>query len=236
LSSIILVALNSARQKGIQAAALEFATANYHAFGADAVAIYNFNDATNIGTDSANNNTLTTCSSVTQNSKTPGTSGSSAYFNGSSATCNGTITSSIPSLTNKGSISFWIYPTSVVSGGANYISNITGNNGWIALCSNSTSNVIAVNNGTTDICTGGVIGTQNIPLNTWTQVFISWNSSAPSGQKTVIYINGKLDSPGSSNQPSPNWATGSTLYLGGYGSYGFIGYLDDFSIYTQSIQ
>ena len=40
LSSIVLVALNGARQKGVQAAALEFATTNYHALGANAVVYY----------------------------------------------------------------------------------------------------------------------------------------------------------------------------------------------------
>src|ERR1035437_10109666 len=138
LSSIILVALNSARQKGIQGAALEFSTANYHAYGADAAAIYDFDNT--IGTDSTGNTTLT-CSGVTQDPKTPGISGHSAYFNSLSSTCYINITSSISSFSSKGSVSFWIYP--ITQGLISNISSVGGISNWISLC----SNVIEVDTG-----------------------------------------------------------------------------------------
>ena len=43
LSSIILAAVQNARQKGVQAAATEFAGTNFHAFGSDAVFYMDFN-------------------------------------------------------------------------------------------------------------------------------------------------------------------------------------------------
>jgi prepilin-type N-terminal cleavage/methylation domain-containing protein len=230
LSSIILVALNGARQKGTQAAALEFATANYHAFGADAAAIYTFDNAANIGADSTGNYTLTCNYNVITSPNTPGISGNSASFLSGSRYCSVAIPlgSSISSLlASKGSISFWIYPTAP-TGIISYLADT--NNSYINLC----SNVIEVDNST---CGSGVVisGKQNIPLNTWTQVFISWNSSAPSGQQTVIYINGKLDN--STNALLSPWASGFNFVLGAANSnYAFTGYLDNFSVYTQSIQ
>jgi hypothetical protein len=218
-----LAALNVARQKGTQAAALEFATANYHAFGADAAAIYTFDNGVTI--DSANNNTLL-CSNVAQDPKTPGISGSSAYFNNTASFCYVSISSSIPSLASKGSVSFWIYPTAI-----GLISYLPGTG--IYLCTLNSSNVIELNGGT--CLSPGIVGTQNIPLNTWTQVFISWNSLAT--KKTVIYINGKLDSQ-SSLVPSINWTSGgpNIFVLGWWGGGSFTGYLDNFSVYTESIQ
>ena len=44
LSSIVLAALSGARQKGTIGSAQEFASANYHAAGVNALVIYNFND------------------------------------------------------------------------------------------------------------------------------------------------------------------------------------------------
>src|SRR6185503_10699500 len=53
LASVVLVALNGARDKGIVGAGLQFATYNYHAVGAYAVLNLNFNGSL---TDSTPNN------------------------------------------------------------------------------------------------------------------------------------------------------------------------------------
>src|SRR5579872_7038513 len=45
LASIVLVALSSARTKGQIGASLEFASTNYHAFGANAIGYWNFDEA-----------------------------------------------------------------------------------------------------------------------------------------------------------------------------------------------
>ncbi|MEK7610121.1 MAG: LamG-like jellyroll fold domain-containing protein [Patescibacteria group bacterium] len=233
LSSVIIVALNGARDKGVIAAGLKFDTYNYRAFGVDAAAIYNF-DETLLKDISGNGNTLTACSSVSQSNSTPNNiNGKSANFSSANAVCNLTTLKTLPSpanLANKGSVSFWIYPTAV-----GLIANLSGNTGtytWVSICS---TKVIMVDTGN---CSSlGVTGTEILPLNKWTHVLISWDSSAT--QKTQIYINGRSSSlVDSSIIPATNWTTGggTGIYIGGYGSGSFTGYLDNFAIYTQSLQ
>lgn len=67
LAAVVLSALGNARDKGTTASALQFAATNYHSYGADAFAFYNFN-GTPGGTmgllsDSSINNFNMTCSS-----------------------------------------------------------------------------------------------------------------------------------------------------------------------------
>ncbi|MDE1967181.1 MAG: type II secretion system protein, partial [Patescibacteria group bacterium] len=57
LASVVLVALNGARQKAVQGASLEFAATNYHALGAYAIAMYNFDEGGTVAPlDSSGNN------------------------------------------------------------------------------------------------------------------------------------------------------------------------------------
>ncbi len=75
LASIVLIAVNGARQKGIVGAAVQFADTNYHALGSDALAIYNFNGS-NASADASINGYNLTCSGMSANSDTPaGSSG-----------------------------------------------------------------------------------------------------------------------------------------------------------------
>ena len=59
LASIVLVALNGARQKATIGAAIEFESANYHSLGATALAMYDFDGSSPTTDSSGNNNTLT---------------------------------------------------------------------------------------------------------------------------------------------------------------------------------
>ncbi len=232
LSSVVLVSLQSARDKGRVGAGLSFDTSTYHAFGAEAAAIYRF-DSSTIGEDYSGRNNDVTCSNVTQDSDRPNTNsnGYSAYFSDVSSKCQFTVptTKTVDSLSDKGSISFWVKP--ITTG---YVANITGDDSWISIC---TGGIITVNSGSS--CSGGVVGTESIPLNAgkWSHVLISWDSNAPSASKTIIYINGR-QSTVSSSMPIPNWrgSGAHTLYIGGWGGGGFTGYIDNFAIYTQSMQ
>ena len=237
LSSIVYASVSGAKDKARIAAGQGLESSVYHAFGADIVVRYDFNGAT-IGTDSSGNNNTITCNSVTQNSNDkPGNSGNSAEFNAVSDYCNFNVTTGTAittpgnvGLANYGSVSFWLKPTVSAD---DFLMNLTGTNGWVSFCPSGAGGIIAINSGS---CSGGVVGTGVIPLNKWAHIIISWDSSAT--DKTRIYINGKLSNANTSNRPSPNWANGAILFLGGWGgsNNSFRGLMDNFSIYSQSMQ
>ena len=113
LSSVILVALQSAKQKGTIASGLTFATSAYHLFGADAVAIYPLDSNPPIDSSGNTISPNWVCSSGVS-VDTNGMTGSALAFT-SGANCNTGSTRSLYS-SNKfnnqnGSISFWLKPT-----------------------------------------------------------------------------------------------------------------------------
>ncbi len=238
LSSVIIVALNGARDKGVIAAGLKFDTYNYRAFGANAAVIYNF-DGSDIKTDiSGNGNNFATCGAgITPSNITPNNiSGNSISVSTGSVVgynnCRYIVNKTLPSpanLTSRGSVSFWINPTAY-----GRVAYISGTNPSILLCPNG---VIAMEAYTSSFScfSTGIIGTEVIPLNKWTHVLISWNLS-PS-QLTQIYINGRLSYEDTVQVFSPTWAINSSLYIGYLiGTYNFTGNLDNLAIYTQSLQ
>jgi prepilin-type N-terminal cleavage/methylation domain-containing protein len=108
LSSIVLVSLSAAREKGRIAAALIFDTNLYRNFGANAVAVYDFKEGTGaIATDtSGNNQTMNLYNSPTWGSD---------YGQGHSLTFNGSTNyAETPALTmngNKETVSVWVKTT-----------------------------------------------------------------------------------------------------------------------------
>jgi prepilin-type N-terminal cleavage/methylation domain-containing protein len=71
LSSVILVALGSARQKGILASAIYFADNNYHKLGANAIASFNFNEGSGVLTPIDQTGNFTTTFAVAHSTTTP---------------------------------------------------------------------------------------------------------------------------------------------------------------------
>ena len=78
LASVVLASLGSARDKGRVGGGILFADSNYHAYGAEAVAIYNFDSATTPGLDSSGNarNLTYAFNPLTLSSNTPSGHGS----------------------------------------------------------------------------------------------------------------------------------------------------------------
>ena len=75
LSSVVLVALQGARDKGRVGAGLKFATYNYRAFGADALVTYNFNESSGNILDQSGNKKDIDIVNGTRVSGAPGNSG-----------------------------------------------------------------------------------------------------------------------------------------------------------------
>lgn len=229
LSSVVLVSLQSARDKGRTGAGISFESSVYHAFGAEAVLRYNFNSSTLFEDSSGNSNTILTSCGFTQDSSTPNSVGGFSGKFSSSADCRLVLNKTVSSLAQKGTISFWVNPDSFTSGIGN-IAYIMSTPGWLSVCPASGGAYIALRDVT---CTDGVYTTETIPFGKWSHVLISWDSTATS--KIVIYINGKLSPLSGVATISPNWASGSTFYIKSFSS-GFTGYIDNFAIYTQSMQ
>ena len=116
LASVVLVALNAARDKGRVAAAIEFDTTNYHAVGASSVAQFSFNDANaSVISDSSGNGYAGTCvPAVPRNSDVPyGTGRSLDMTGGSQFSCAVASPSNGSSIASSGKylLTFWVKQT-----------------------------------------------------------------------------------------------------------------------------
>jgi prepilin-type N-terminal cleavage/methylation domain-containing protein len=213
LSSIVMVSLQSARDKGRIGAGQKFDSSTYHAFGADAALIYDFDDGAIPPTDIASNgNILGSCASTISTPSVPIKNKALTL----SAGCNSGTFPYKKFSSSNGSVSFWLYPTSYSAVLSKNIAHIKGL--WIGLDTLGSIVLSGALNGT---------GSKVLPLNVWSHVFISWGSG-----KTDIYIDGKFD-----NSLSLPVFSGTSFYLGSYDAGSTqAGYLDQFSIYTQSIQ
>ena len=231
LSSVVLVSLNGARDKGRIGGSQEFDTNVYHAFGADAVDRFDFDDVV-VGTLSSmksglGNGDTVPCTNASVVSVSSIVAGNVSALNKvfSSANTSYCYSASFPYSQakfdpNKGAISVWLFPTSNVSA-YNYIAHIKG--AW-------------VNFDGSKVLFRGVTSNKSIPLNQWSHVLFSWDSSAATNDKLRIYINGTLDKsadPTINFDVSINFSCAGTWFLP---AEGFVGYIDNFSLYTQSMQ
>jgi len=217
LSSIVLVALNGARQKGVQAAAFEFATTNYHALGANAVVYYQFNEGTgsSIADISGNNLAGTLVGSPLW---VPSyTSGTALQFINSSQY----VTIPLMVLPAATTISVWLKTTSTAQ------MPIFTNR----ICSGVTYFGIS---GAKGFMYESFVGStqSNTRLNDGLWHNFTWTST---GSSEKFYIDGKPDVTYSYNRSNSPLCTS---YLGGNdsntGEY-FNGSIDDFVIYRQSL-
>ena len=213
LSSVVLAAVGTVRAKGIIAAGQVFEGQMYQAYGANAVAVWNFDEGSGITAHdtSGNNNNLTlsnvsgTLSGVAWASQVQAFRGNSALIiNGnanSPAVAN--ITGFNP---NNGSISFWINLTApsnqygIFCNSSNQ-SSFAGTSNQFCIYdadSNVSANFIQVewNSGgvgknlATTIPASSVVGK-------WTNVAVSW-----SGSSIAIYITGSQVANSNSYVPS----------------------------------
>lgn len=248
LSSVVLVALNGARDKGAVGAGLTFAGHNYSAFGADAIVMYNFDDPTTalspVSDSSGNNRNATLyncianpfCRSTTNS---PANSGTSLALLGSSNQY-ASYTSSISMAgiwsksTNTGTgftVGAWFKPTSSPNSYA-YVFSDTARS-VVGLSIRPAGYFVEM------IPVGGV-GVQclnastNVPysLNKWQHVAITYN-----GSKIVTYLNGRpIGTPTNCSSTINDLTTGITI--GKYSSLdssSFTGYIDDFTMYKSAL-
>ena len=240
LASVVLVALQGARQKAVVGASIEFAATNYHSIGDSIVGLWNFNDCTaSAGATadmSGNGNALSyTANSCSTDSFTSGTSlvaaaGSSKY---ASKTSGLTGSFSLGSHT----ISMWFKKTTNGAWGNNDaildVRTTPGNFivAHIAFVSNSLW--IGHYDDTTNLAYAPIPGNLSPSDGLWHQITYSWD-----GSKDTLYIDGKLI--GSYSQTGYVVGTGATLssvIVGADSGSGgtFNGLIDDVYIYGRSL-
>lgn len=235
ISSIVLVSLGAARDKARRAKALNFAAQVYHALGAEAVGIWDFDDQTNPTKDYSgynNNGTLTNmpanpwkCASA----DTPSGKGCSLEFDGSNDHVD-LVNPSTLQITGNQTISIWLYPYNF-SARRNPYAKAYGGEGTITQEINGTVNYYYGTCGGNCSPYQGFTMTSFLRLNEWNHLVLVRDLT---NMKLKWYKNGAK-----TNEINAFYAfaTASALnaYIGrGYVSY-YYGLIDEARIYSQAL-
>jgi prepilin-type N-terminal cleavage/methylation domain-containing protein len=233
LSSVILVALNGARAKGVIGAGYQFDDHTYHAFGAAASLVMNFDEVSGaVAADiSGNGNTGNIVGSNSDYSWGPGiNNGALTFLNANGTYVNIANPKGLPT-SNNYTISAWIKPSAVSS----YQTIVA----WGNLNSAPHDGVVfSLNN--THLEVDKWFNTipspaSNIQPGIWTQVAVSVSYAS-----LAVYVNGKLiDTPTGLVDYTPaqtQITIGNNALPNGVITRPFVGSIDSVRIYTQSLQ
>ena len=244
LSSVVLVALNGARDKGRISGAQVFANTNYHSIGDNLLLWYGFNQSSGSTVQDMSSNNRTGTISVSSpafiSSYAPSAGNALSLATGGSA-----VWVSIPSITIPGSangytVSFWIYvptgsPITYLFSNTSFEFNIAF--GTPVACTiaatEATSYVGSVYQGTVNLCD-----------NKWHNVTFTIGNNSSNNAVGTIYVDGKVDSTASfsgsqfnsskSNVVVPNSSI-NKYYDGTMGSPTNPMTIDDFMVYASSL-
>ncbi len=228
LSSVVLATLQGARDKGRVAAGLRFSSYNYHAFGADATAAFEFNENLGVTTnDLSGNNNHGTLGGTTLPTWTTGPNKSAAlsFSNGYVGVTN---VRNMPTSVNL-TMSAWIYPTNQCASDCYIVSAGLNLTGQAAVMSDRNGRLAVTINGV------GVYSASNgvIELNKWQHVAVSVN-----GTQAYFYVNGRLtDTSTIGALTVSGWSSSALIRIGTWldGTVPFIGSIDDVAVYTRSL-
>ncbi len=247
LSSVVLASVQSARDKGRVGAGLRFASYNYHAFGVDAIGIWNFEDsATGSITDSSGNGLTLVPSSAGSFTRsttvTPSGQGKSLQESSSNAffpTVNGIASTKSLKLTQGGTISIWMYFTSLPASGVGYDWNlftVDNDNGdtSISLAWDHSTNM--------PNCSGSITSASKIQLGAvQTGKWYNFACSIGASGKLTGFVDGKqvAQTSGSFNGTQANYkidAVSLTTVNGDLpNNTALTGYIDDVAIYQSAL-
>lgn len=233
LSSVVLVSLQSARDKGRVASAIIFSTSMYRGWGADAFGVWNFDEASGLANDSGSRSFNLPCVGICNRSSTdkPGSSGSSLNF--SAEINNNSITNlfdsgaiSPVSLSSGYTASAWLKLNADSSGAVFELSPRLAYMNFQASIGQSPASVVLGPN------VGGVGTTFNYqtPVGKWFHLAYSYD-----GANIRVYVDGKLRQ--SFNVGAPQNGSNVTRIIIGnlstMSSHLVRSYVDDLSIYTN---
>ena len=236
LSSVVVAALGNARSKAIISAGQTFEGHLYQAFGAQAIAIWNFDDgvgsAVAVDSSGSRNNLAILSPTVIQ---------TATVFRGKSAlqpqvsSPNLSATTTLTGFnTANGSVSFWLNLTQPSNQAGLFCSQH-----YFDFCLvDSTTNVngMFLQMNWTDALGAHQFNTpmsSNTMTNKWTNVAVSWNAVKGS---IIIYVNGAQVA--TSAYASAILFPNQTAFCvgGDYAGDNVVGYLDEFRVYSQSLQ
>lgn len=224
LSSVILVSLNTARDRGRVASGLIFNSSMYQANGVNSYGIYNFDNGGATDTSGLNNNG-TTFNTVVSDDVASGVLGKSLYFNGTNSYVSVQYRSSM-FINNRGfTYTAWIKPTSIPG----LYNMIMGQ--YLPYLSVDGTGLLRLS-----FDAGGTqrvhLSASKLSINKWYHVAATVNNQGYAS----IYIDGKLDS----TSPQYTGLTGyiSDLYIGQWnniGTYKFTGNIDEVKVYNYAL-
>ncbi len=234
LSSVVLAVVSSARDKARLAASKKFTSSLYHAYGADAIALYDFEEGgTGPAYDSVDRKyTLNLNGSVSRSITTPNGSSQSISFPGTDSDFLDTNTN-IP-YGSTWTWSMWVMARSGTGiffnpgGGGTYLRFLTSG---FRFSINGTSMTRTTCSGVTQ-CLMDETGSRS--YGTWYNVAVTHTNLGSNTGITVIYVDGK-EVKRDVNYDSTLGT--SRLYLGkiAVNGYPFDGLLDDVRLYSQSL-
>mgnify|MGYP001583051409 CR=1 FL=1 len=234
LASIVLVNVNSARDKAKIAKSVQFSASLYRVLGADAVGAWDFNDNVSDISGNGNNGTLVGGPSyVLSLSFSGGNLGKALSFDGS----NGHVKVPMKNWdSSKGTVEFWLKPGIVMSGVNAYGFFTMGNPGsnvdelFIYWENNLT--IINANNSTQY-----TINTSSGLLNKdqWYYITLTWDNSAQimkvyidsveKGSKTPMAVTSKIGD-----------GTYNNIYIASRGTFQYFnGLIDEVRIYSKAL-
>jgi prepilin-type N-terminal cleavage/methylation domain-containing protein len=232
LSSVVIVGLQSAREKGRVAGGLKFATYNDRFVGINALVKYDFNDPANLYKDTSGNGYTMTCPSnnCSSNTNTPTNGGGSLNFcNG--ALCSGGIFSTItkPLTTSDFTMSVWLNPTSLNVANSNMITARDPMAGayHFPTLGLSTSQVSF---GSLNFDNPAAIYPQPIPIGKWTQVTYTYSSAS---NRITGYIDGKQVH--SYTPAAFSFTGGMQVTFNVIFGVSYSGLMDDYAFYGQAL-
>ena len=239
LSSMVLVALSSARQKGQVGAGLLFTNHNYQYLGSSSIGFWNFNDALASGWVTTRDIlggsiSLTPAGTFTRSTNTPTGGGYSLSVSiAATSYAQATLSSNLPVINKNGlTTSVWFYATSFVGTG-----NLMG-----TLSDSGNYPITMEANNTYVDCYSELIGPVdayapfNFGINKWYNVTCSINA-----QTNIVsaYINGNLiakSGVGSYTGPFNLNSISVGADPNDYGGYSYFnGQIDDFALYNSAL-
>lgn len=220
LSSVVLVALSGARDKGRIGADMEFSSTNYHALGVDANAIYHLDDTTD---SSANNNNLTL---VGNPSFVPGVIGNALSFDGT----NYAYANSAMTLGSSWTLSAWFKTSSLSSWQVILSYNLP----YIAISNqgNVFGSFYDDNSGIQKYIPNWIVDGPRPAPNTWYLVTLTYNSSS---QTMTLYFDGRSVASVSNVKNHQSCTTMYLAIMGCSGGYNYIGAIDDIYVFPSAL-
>lgn len=227
LSSIVLGALNNARESARIKAGMQFEANMYRAYGANAVGIWNMDEGsgtTSIDSSGNGYNGIITGSPVW----VAGINGQALQFNGSNGiSLPGIPNTAVGGVNGKMLVMAWVKPN---NSGAKYLFGLLPGTTYLQIIGGSSSGglYLMTNNGS-NYWGSSTVG---IPANKWSHVAILFEGGI--GYK--MYIDGKLDNTTSLTSLSLfSGSPGSGIGKSYDGSNSFVGEIDSFRIYYATI-